>query len=448
MTKKERLKNILNGLTVEERSIINNLPRKIINVILDQEGDNQLLITLFKKLIKEKKLTISKIEEEREAKKEKVKKEKVKKEKVKKEKKEVTIKHIPIIEEDLLKEALNIKEDLIRSYNIIEVYKDIKEKKEEENKELKKKINFLESYNYYVNDYLYNIEAMGYVSDMYALKLAYYSKRMLVYFPIIEELKNKVEKNNRVIDYITISFKEAKKKTYKLISRMKKDLLFWQEEGLLNTYKYKEALYKNIIQDLLGIGKSRKEENYKVVSAVELYIPKVGMIPIEKELIEYLSKIFNYSFDTMKRKITNMFMRYPKKSPITNLNIFLDYRVFNYLLLDSIEDYLLNNDKKEKDYNLFLSLYSKNVYSLFKDLGIFTNRITKQEKEKIVKEKPCYIYRKNIEEKVTELTVIYPTRNKKEYTHKIDFLASYEEEEEKREKEEEEKEEELLQENL
>ena len=445
MTKKERLDKILSELSVEEKNIIMSIPRRKLLLVLDQEHNDDLIVTLLKKLIKENKITNNIIEKAKKTKKKEAKKEAKKKEADKKERKEVTINYIPVIEEDIIKESNVLKEDLKRSYNKIKAYENLKDKLEKENKKINSSIKYYMEYpNYLINNAIYYIEAFG--SNTYYRNLEKLSDMQHKHYKTVGKLELKKEVNEKIIDYITSSWKEAKKKLYKYRKKINKDLLFWKEEGLLSTFNKKEAKYRSIINDLYSIGKEVKEDKFKVVEDIELTIPKIGIVTISKDLLCFLAKTFNFQEYKMKRKLISLFSKYPRKSPIVNLNIFLDYRIFNYLLLDSIEDYLLS-EEKSKDYNFFLSCYSKNVYKLFKDIGIFSQRITRKEKERKLKERPCYIYRQNIEEKVTEVSIIYPN-SKKEYSHHINFIESYEKLEEEREAVEEEKEEALLQENL
>jgi len=189
------------------------------------------------------------------------------------------------------------------------------------------------------------------------------------------------------------------------------------------------AILPSIAQKLEEVAKEKKESEKKeavrdrarieTVEDVEVYIPRIGKVTIKKDVFKYFCNLFNFSIDIGIKKVTSLFIYYPKRMPLISININLNCIDAEYLLIDTIEDYVMLEDTN-KNWSTFVGLFSKNVYSLLDAIGNKTIR----RKRITIKENPCYVYNSN-----GELVKVIKEDNKKvkeEITHEMPIMVSWE----------------------
>ncbi len=106
------------------------------------------------------------------------------------------------------------------------------------------------------------------------------------------------------------------------------------------------------------------------VEPIEVYAPNIGRIPVDKGVFSLFIETFSLSFNQGKRKIVNLFIYYPKRSPLVGLRI----RVGDpeTLFYEAFEDYLCLEG--EKNWGTFVGLFSRAVFAYLERVGNKTIR--------------------------------------------------------------------------
>ena len=199
------------------------------------------------------------------------------------------------------------------------------------------------------------------------------------------------------------------------------EMLIMQLKNLIPTIQAKQAEVKAKVKaEKSERAKVKRErERVEIVEPIELYVPKLGRIEIDKNVFSLFCDLFNFSISMGKKKVTSLFIYYPKRMPLISINIDLNCIDAEYLLIDTIEDYIMLEDTN-KNWSTFVGIFSKNVYSLLDAIGNKTIR----RKRITIKENPCYVYNSN-----GELVKVIKEDNKKvkeEYTHEMPIMVSWE----------------------
>ena len=442
MTKKERYDNVKNRLSGKERDIFLSLPKKVIYTFFDSESDNDIVVQSLRSLIEKGLLSIEKIE--------KVEKKKVKKKKINRRERDkkygrVGKGFIPLPIEKIAKEGMEIVEEVKKGIRKKAINEDIIQRLGNENKNLENNIsNYRGWYELPLNERITNYER-------FILPFHYSIEKLTTnYFYGMGMIDNifapNIERNNRIISYYSCDYTAAIKKYYRFNEKLNQYIKYWELEGVSEQIIGFKALKGKLKRDI-----EKERDFYTPIENLQKDIPTLegvgfpvkgikNQVVIDKGVIDYYSTLFGFSFNQAKRKIHTLFKGYPKRYPLINLNINLDSTIFNYLFCDTLSDYISYKEKeKDNDYNLFLSLYSKNCYQLMNELGFFAKRITKKERERIPRQKKVWISKPNQEGKYTEYYPYYPKKgSKKEVVNTIYFTSSLEYEREKEEEEEEE----------
>ena len=198
------------------------------------------------------------------------------------------------------------------------------------------------------------------------------------------------------------------------------DILSDQLRNLLPAIKEKQL--KKEIEKVEKKESEKKEREYgeiEEIEDIEMLIPKIGKVTIKNDVFKYFCNLFNFSIDIGIKKVTSLFIYYPKRMPLISININLNCIDAEYLLIDTIEDYIMLEDTS-KNWSTFVGLFSKNVYSLLDAIGNKTIR----RKRITIKENPCYVYNSN-----GELVKVIKEDNKKvkeEITHEMPIMVSWE----------------------
>lgn len=163
----------------------------------------------------------------------------------------------------------------------------------------------------------------------------------------------------------------------------------------------------------------RKIKDIEEIEDIEIFITKIGKVTIKNDVFKYFCNLFNFSIDIGIKKVTYLFIYYPKRMPLISINVNLNCIDAEYLLIDTIEDYIMLEDTS-KNWSTFVGIFSKNVYSLLNTIGNKTVR----RKRITIKENPCYVYNSN-----GELVKVIKEDNKKvkeEFAHEIPIMVSWE----------------------
>lgn len=162
-----------------------------------------------------------------------------------------------------------------------------------------------------------------------------------------------------------------------------------------------------------------KIRDIEEIEDIEIFITKIGKVTIKNDVFKYFCSLFDFSIDIGIRKVTYLFIYYPKRMPLISININLNCIDAEYLLIDTIEDYVMLEDTS-KNWSTFVGIFSKNVYSLLDTIGNKTIR----RKRITIKENPCYVYNSN-----GELVKVIKEDNKKvkeEFAHERPIMVSWE----------------------
>lgn len=196
------------------------------------------------------------------------------------------------------------------------------------------------------------------------------------------------------------------------------DLLIVMLKNLLP--KIKEELQNVEKEDKKEIRREkRKIKDIEEIEDVEIFITKIGKVTIKNDVFKYFCSLFDFSISMGIKKVTSLFIYYPKRMPLISININLNCIDAEYLLIDTIEDYVMLEDIN-KNWSTFVGLFSKNVYSLLDTIGNKTIR----RKRITIKENPCYVYNSN-----GELVKVIKEDNKKvkeEFSHEMPIMVSWE----------------------
>lgn len=196
------------------------------------------------------------------------------------------------------------------------------------------------------------------------------------------------------------------------------DLLIVMLKNLLP--KIKEELQNVEKEDKKEIRREkRKIKDIEEIEDVEIFITKIGKVTVKNDVFKYFCSLFDFSISMGIKKVTSLFIYYPKRMPLISININLNCIDAEYLLIDTIEDYVMLEDIN-KNWSTFVGLFSKNVYSLLDTIGNKTIR----RKRITIKENPCYVYNSN-----GELVKVIKEDNKKvkeEFSHEMPIMVSWE----------------------
>lgn len=196
------------------------------------------------------------------------------------------------------------------------------------------------------------------------------------------------------------------------------DLLIVMLKNLLP--KIKEELQNVEKEDKKEIRREkRKIKDIEEIEDVEIFITKIGKVTVKNDVFKYFCSLFDFSISMGIKKVTSLFIYYPKRMPLISININLNCIDAEYLLIDTIEDYVMLEDIN-KNWSTFVGLFSKNVYSLLDTIGNKTIR----RKRITIKENPCYVYNSN-----GELVKVIKEDNKKvkeEFSHEMPIMISWE----------------------
>jgi len=188
------------------------------------------------------------------------------------------------------------------------------------------------------------------------------------------------------------------------------------------------AMLKNLLpkikEELQNVEKEDKKEKRKIkdieeVEDIEIFITKIGKITIKNDIFKLFCDLFDFSIGMGIKKVTSLFIYYPKRMPLISINIYLNCIDAEYLLIDTIEDYIILEDTN-KNWSTFVGIFSKNVYSFLDTVGNKTIR----RKRITIKENPCYVYNSN-----GELVKVIKEDNKKvkeEFAHERPIMVSWE----------------------
>ncbi len=130
----------------------------------------------------------------------------------------------------------------------------------------------------------------------------------------------------------------------------------------------------------------RERERIEVIEPIELYVPKMGRIEIEKNVFSLFCDTFKFSFNEAKRRVVNLYIYYPKKSPLIALKIAISEP--EILFYESLEEYLILNDES-KNWSTFVGIFSKTVFEYLESIGNKTIR-RQPEKQHVIND--CYVY--------------------------------------------------------
>lgn len=195
------------------------------------------------------------------------------------------------------------------------------------------------------------------------------------------------------------------------------DLLIVMLKNLLP--KIKEEL-RNVEKERKEIRREkRKIKDIEEIEDIEIFITKIGKVTIKNDVFKYFCSLFDFSIDIGIKKVTYLFIYYPKRMPLISISINLNCIDAEYLLVDTIEDYVMLEDTS-KNWSTFVGIFSKNVYSLLDTIGNKTIR----RKRITIKENPCYVYNSN-----GELVKVIKEDNKKvkeEFAHERPIMVSWE----------------------
>jgi len=183
-------------------------------------------------------------------------------------------------------------------------------------------------------------------------------------------------------------------------------------------------LLPKIKEELQNVEKEDKKEKRKIkdieeVEDIEIFITKIGKITIKNDIFKLFCDLFDFSIGMGIKKVTSLFIYYPKRMPLISINIYLNCIDAEYLLIDTIEDYIILEDTN-KNWSTFVGIFSKNVYSFLDTVGNKTIR----RKRITIKENPCYVYNSN-----GELVKVIKEDNKKvkeEFAHERPIMVSWE----------------------
>ena len=152
-----------------------------------------------------------------------------------------------------------------------------------------------------------------------------------------------------------------------------------------------------IKEELQNVEKERKEirrekrkikdiEEIETVEPIELYVPKLGRIEIEKNVFSLFCDTFKFSFNVAKRKIVNLYIYYPKRSPLVAIKVTISEP--ECLFYEAFEEYLILKDES-KNWATFVGIFSQTVFQYLESIGNKTIR-RQPEKQHVIND--CYVY--------------------------------------------------------
>lgn len=129
----------------------------------------------------------------------------------------------------------------------------------------------------------------------------------------------------------------------------------------------------------------RDKARIETVEPIELYVPKLGRIEIEKNVFSLFCDTFKFSFNQGKRKLVNLYIYYPRRCPLVALRVKIDQP--EELFYIAFEEYILSSEAK--NWSTFVGIFSQTIFQYLESIG---NKTIRRQSDKLPAPSDCRVY--------------------------------------------------------